>query len=123
MTSATLQRYAPGGDIYKSLADKYGNDGAQQVYAAAQTGDFNGEVNAALTAVKYGKPLNDSTADIFLDQVTSDPLAAPLESANRQLGNVFLGLLKNPFVLLAVALLVAYKLGYLDKLAKRVGLA
>ena len=35
------------------------------------------------------EPLNDSTGSIFVDQIVNDPLAAPMESFNRQVEKLF----------------------------------
>jgi hypothetical protein len=107
MDAATIQRYQPGGDIYASLAASYGTPGAQQVATAALTGDET-QVNAALTQVKYGAPLNTSTAEIFGTQLATDPLGAPLADLNTALGNTFFSFLKNPWVLITIAALVFF---------------
>jgi hypothetical protein len=111
MTPATLQRYAPGGDIYGRIVSTYGPDAANRLYQAAQTGDENGEVNAELTRIKFGKPLNDSTASLFVEQVTTDPLAAPLASANSQIQNAALSFLRSPWVLLLIAAWLFFQFG------------
>lgn len=103
-------RYQPGGDIYAKLEAKYGTAGADRVAAADASGEL-GAVNEALTELKYGAPLNDSTTSIFFDQVTTDPLGAPLESANNQLANVVKDIVKNPYVLAALALYLFLQLG------------
>jgi hypothetical protein len=102
MTPSTIARYQIGGDIYASLQTQYGTPAADAIAAAARTGDET-NVNAAMVAAKYGSPLNDSTWNIFADQIITDPLAAPLESANSQIGKAVLNFLKNPWVLAAVA--------------------
>lgn len=120
-----ISRYAPGGDIYQTLATAYGTAGAEKVYAAALSGD-RGAITDAIVQVKHGQPLNDSTAEIFLQQITSDPLAAPIESLNNQVGKVFKNLLLNPFALIAlviVGLIVAdsvFKLGLIRKLLGKI---
>lgn len=107
MDAALIARYAPGGDIYNNLLARYGHQAAEEVYWAAKSGDRT-QVTDALVRVKHGQPLNDSVAEIFVEQITTDPLAAPLETANRQLGNLVAGLVKNPLaaVGIAVALLI-----------------
>ena len=110
MNQTLIQRYQAGGDIYAQLAAQYGIPGADAVAAAALTGDET-QVNAALTGVKNGQPLNTSTWSIFGNQLATDPLAAPLASANNILGNSFLSFLKNPMVLLAVAGVAFFALG------------
>lgn len=104
-------RYQPGGDIYAKLESQYGTAGANRV-AIADASGAPYAVNDALTAIKYGDRLPDSTAAIFYDQVTTDPLAAPLASANNVLGNSVLSFLKNPWVLILVLVLVWGWLGF-----------
>jgi hypothetical protein len=111
MDQATLQRYAPGGDIYADLQTQYGTAAANQVYAAAQTGDNNGEVAAALAQIRYGAPADTSTADAFVDQITTDPLGAPLSGLNTLLSNSIFDFFKNPAVLVTLGLIVFFVLG------------
>lgn len=106
MTPATIQRYQPGGDIYVSLASRYGQGGADRVARAALTGDAT-FVNAELAVVKSGPRLNDSTFSLFTSQIVTDPLAAPLESANTAIGNSVASLFRNPWVLAVTVLVVA----------------
>jgi|GEM_PF-4953855 hypothetical protein len=126
MEPIPVSRYAPGGDIYQALAKDYGTAGAEKVYNAALSGD-RGAITDAIVSVKHGQPLNDSTAEIFLQQIISDPLAAPIESLNNQVGNVFKNLLLNPFALVAlgvVGVIVAdsiFKLGLMRKLLAKIG--
>lgn len=100
-------RYSPGGDIYEKLVSQYGRDGAETVYAAAKS-DEKGAIANALAELKHGPAPtgSSSTLGIFLDRITTDPFAAPLESANKAIttiGNSALfGLLKNPAVLVVV---------------------
>lgn len=114
MTPDTIQRYQPGGDIYANLESKYGRNGALLVAQAALTGD-KFAVNDALSRVKFGERLDDSTASLFWKQITTDPLAAPLESANAAIGTIgksaIFGVLKNPWVLLAIGVLIFYAVG------------
>lgn len=109
MNAAMLQRYSPGGDIYASLRTRYGYEAAEDVSFAAKA-DFasgeNGEVASTLARIRNGPPLNDSATEIFFDQITTDPLAAPLDAANRQLGNAAFAVLRNPWVVLAVVVVV-----------------
>lgn len=101
MNQSLIQRYQVGGDIYQRLAQQFGTPGADAIAAAAATGDETA-VNDALVQVKYGNPLDTSTADIFTNQMLTDPLAAPLEGVNTAIGNSVLTFLKNPWVLFAV---------------------
>jgi len=108
MDQATIQRYQPGGDIYQALlAQGIGAAGANAVAQAALTGDET-QVNAALTQAQFGNPLNTSTASILTNQLLTDPLAAPLSGLNNVLGNSFASLLKNPYVLLALAAVIFF---------------
>jgi hypothetical protein len=103
MSPDTIKRYQPGGDIYNTLLNKYGKSIADNVAAAAATGDETA-VNAAIPGAYSGvvaTPLDTSTASIFTDQILTDPLAAPAEALNNQIGNALKNLFVNPFVLLA----------------------
>jgi hypothetical protein len=108
-----IDRYAPGGDIYKTLAEQYGTAAAQKVYQAALSG-VDGAIAAALGEVRNGPPLNDSTAAAFLDQVETNPLAAPLSGVNNLLGNSVLSFLKSPYVLAALGIGIFFWLGGAD---------
>ena len=116
-----IARYQSGGDIYASLAATYGASAADTIAAAATTGDET-QVNAAITQAKYGNPLDTSTASILANQLETDPLGAPLASANNVLSNTLLSFLKSPAVLFTIALALFFYLGGLDylraKLAK-----
>jgi len=102
MNQSLINRYQPGGDIYGSLQAQYGTAGADSVAQAALTGDET-QVNAALVAVKFGGPLNTSTLSLFGQQLATNPLGAPIESLNNQIGKVIGDLFKNPLVLVALA--------------------
>lgn len=106
MTQALIQRYQPSGDIYETLAAQYGVGAADTIAAAAATGDER-QINAALVRVKFGSDMPTNTLAIFGNQLATDPLAAPLESANNIARNSFLALLKSPWVILAVAAVIA----------------
>ena len=121
MNNELIARYQRGGDIYIELQAKYGTAAADSVAQAAVSADRT-KVTAAITAVKYGPALNDSTASIFLDQILTDPFAAPLDSLNNQLGKLSWNILKNPFVLALVVgggLLLAYKYGFFGRKGSR----
>jgi hypothetical protein len=100
-----MNRYAPGGDLYEALAEKYGRAAADRVWQAQESGR-SGAVAEVLAELRYGKPLEESTGSLFWQQITTDPLAAPLASANAGLGTVLgsaiKGLFKNPWVLLVL---------------------
>ena len=106
MSAELSSRYAPGGDIYATIAAQHGAAGADRVWRAYQSGEA-GAVAAVLSELDYGAPLSESTAALFAGQIVTDPLGAPLDSANRALGIVFLNTLKsfirNPWVLLVLA--------------------
>jgi hypothetical protein len=120
------QEYQPGGSYYNSLADQFGTDAADKVAAAARTGDESRLRNAlsdARLSAKAGKTISDAdydtrgTASVFFDQVTTDPLAAPAEAANRQLGKALSNLTwKNPLVFIAIAAGLFFYFGGAGKL-------
>lgn len=97
MTQDTINRYQAGGDIYAQLQSLYGTAGADQIAAAALSGDES-QVNAALVQVKYGQPLNTSTTSLFATQLATNPLGAPLSGLNNIISNSFSSLLKNPWI-------------------------
>lgn len=115
LDQATIARYSPGGDIYATLESQYGRDGALLITQAAQTGDRT-NLNDAIERVRgHGAKLDDSTARIFWSQITTDPFDAPLSDLNKGLGVVgssaILGLLKNPWVLFTLGLVIFGLLG------------
>lgn len=116
--TATQQRYQPGGDIYAKLLLQYGRDAANKMAAAAASPDPYDE-NEVMAEIRNGPRLNDSTASLFFERVTTDPLAAPLESANNHIGNAVLGVLKNPWVLFAIVVFAFYQLGGFNWLRKQ----
>jgi hypothetical protein len=112
--SATITRYQPGGDIYAQFEAQYGRNAALLIAQAAQTTDRT-SLNEAISQVKFGAKLDDSTARIFWSQITTDPFDAPLSALNSGLGTVFgslgLNILKNPWVLITGVLVIFYLLG------------
>jgi hypothetical protein len=114
MTNDQIQRYQPGGDIYARLEAERGRTGACLVAQAALTGDRTA-ITEALAQLNSGDPRDDSTARLFWSQVTTDPFDAPLESLNSGLGvfgrSAIVGVLRNPWVLLALAAVVFYAIG------------
>jgi len=114
--------YQPGGTNYKVLAARYGIPAADKLSQLAREGDPVA-LNLYLSDLARGATDADydtrGTLEIFFDQVTGDPLAAPLEAANRQIGNAVWNVFKNPFVLLAVAGLIVWQFGLLNKFLKR----
>lgn len=114
MDSTLIARYQNGGDIYASILAQHGQSAADACAAAALTGDET-EINAALTLYtgtttpNAAVPLStDTTAGDLYRQLTTNPLAAPLEGANTILGNTFLSFLKNPMVILAIGLVAFF---------------
>ncbi|MDD5139387.1 MAG: hypothetical protein PHY43_03885 [Verrucomicrobiales bacterium] len=101
MTTDTIQRYQPGGDIYATIAKHYGESGANTIATAANTGDET-QINAALVQVKNGGPLNESLLSILGSQLYNDPFAAPIEQANKIASNGFAAAFKNPAFLVTV---------------------
>lgn len=119
-----LESYNYGAGFW-DVADKYGFDAAQRLAEVAATGD-QAAFNIAISRVRRGEPFStapDSTATStwgnFWHQITTDPLGAPLDSANNQLKQVFLDLLKNPFVLVALALGLFFAFGGADFIRRK----
>lgn len=111
----TAARYQPGGDLFAQIAADYGAAAAARVAEAARSGDVD-VVNRALSAARRGElgtpeALNESTAALFWQQITTNPLSAPLDSLNKQLGLAVWNVFKNPFVLVLVVAVVFYLLG------------
>ena len=110
MNQALINRYLPGGDIYAQLESQYGRNAALLASHAAKTG-IRQNVTEALARIRNGERLDESTASILWGQLTTDPLGAPLDAANKQLsalaGNTALAFLRNPMVLLILALVAA----------------
>ena len=48
-----LLRYAPGGDIFKALSEKYGYPAAMNIYRAART-RWKWKITEALVVEKFG---------------------------------------------------------------------
>jgi hypothetical protein len=119
MDETTIQRYQPGGDIYAKLAAQYGATKANAIAVAALTGDHTA-INAAIVRAKYGADKNTNTAKIFVDQILTDPLAAPLENVNSVLANTIKSIFKNPWVLFSAGLIVIYLFGGFDWLKRRI---
>lgn len=95
------------GDLYLAEQTKFGTQGANSIASSALTGDETA-VTAAVEQLQYGAPLPTSTAALFGNQIITDPLAAPLADANTVLGNTFASFLKNPYVLVTLALLAFF---------------
>lgn len=121
-----LTRYYTFGDLWQQVFAQYGYAAAERVAAAAETGSLTA-VNATLSDIRRGVtpasyPGADdtSTAGLFWQQITTDPFAAPLDSANNQIGNVFKNIFRNPFVLLALVGVVFYLVGGFDWIKRKV---
>ena len=108
--AATIARYQSGGDIYQSILSQYGQAAADNVAAAAQSGDRS-QITDALVTAKYGANLDTNTFDIFANQILTDPLAAPLASANSLISNSLVDFLKSPAVLLVLGVAAFFALG------------
>ena len=119
MSQDLINRYQQGGDIYASLVKQYGQPTADAAAQAALSGDET-QINAVLASGKYGAPLNTSTWDIFGNELETDPLAAPLASANTVVGNTFFSLLKNPWVIFAAGVIIFGAMGGFGWLGRKV---
>ena len=102
MDTNLIQRYQPGGDIYDSFVRLYNVDAANTIATAALTGSRT-QITEAINRVKFGQPLNDSTASIFIRQIENNPLQAPLESLDGQIRAALGDLFTNPMSLLLLA--------------------
>lgn len=83
-----VARYQPGGDIYATLLSQYGQADADYIAQAAATGE-RAQLTEAIAYVRHGAALNDSTAGIFLDQILTDPLDAPLDALDAGVKKLF----------------------------------
>ena len=95
-----------------TLADSYaaGQPAYNAVQAQYGTAAADAQWQAAITAEANGTPLNTSTWSIFGNQLATDPLAAPLASAETLANNTALSFLKNPTVLFVLVLAVGIPL-------------
>jgi len=114
LPQATIQRYQPGGDIYLTLAGRYGSQAADKIAVAALTGD-RGNITNAIDEVKNGLPLEDSTSTILLDQLANDPLAAPLAAADKALNQIFASTTGKVVTVVAIVAVVVVLAIYLPK--------
>jgi hypothetical protein len=113
MNNTLISRYQRGGDIYQTLLTQYGQANADAIANAALSGDET-QVNAAIVQAQYGQPLNTSTGSILYQQLTTDPLGAPLQSLNTGLTNTMISLLKSPAVLVTLGVAAFLFLGGAD---------
>ncbi len=99
--------------LFNSIEDKYGSAAADRAATLASQGDEYA-LNAYLSDLRRGVvnpgrgDLNDSTLSNFFELVTTDPLGAPLESLNNQIGNATKSFLRNPWVVALVVAAIAY---------------
>lgn len=115
--------YAPGGASYNNIATTYGIAAAETAYRVSLTASQRSEITDALNQYRsqYSNP-NEGTDSYFGNlwtQLTTNPLQAPIESANNQIGNVVVDVLKNPWVLATIALLIFHALGGFDWLKRK----
>ena len=108
MNQSLINRYQAGGDIYNTFAKSYGQNAADNIAAAALTGDETA-VNAAITQEQFGASKDTSTFDAFASQIYNDPFAAPIEEFNKVAKNTVKDFLfngKTLFVVLAFGVVV-----------------
>jgi hypothetical protein len=120
-----FERYQPGGDIFDTLWAQYGAETAYAAAAAALDDDgpeLSRIIRDARSRAGFtrGEQTATGTLGNLWEQLTTDPLAAPLESANNQIGKAVLNVLKNPWVLLALAGVVFYLVGGFDWIKRKV---
>lgn len=119
--------YAPGGVYYNNIKAAYGAAAADAAYRASLTASQRSEITDAVN--KYRAQVtnpNEGTTSFWGNlwrQVTTNPLQAPIESANNQIGNVVVNVLKNPWVLATIALLIFHALGGFDWLKRKLASA
>jgi len=121
MSQDLINRYQAGGDIYASIAAQHGTSAADACAAAALSGDET-QINAALALYETAAgnstvavPMaTDTTTSNFLHQIATDPLAAPLATAEGLARNSLLDFLKSPAVLLTVAVVGFFFFGGAD---------
>ena len=110
-------RYQPGGDLYAAIQEQFGTAAANAAAAAARVDDDGRTLRFTLSNIRSGNYAvgsatpGASTLGNFWTQITTDPLAAPLDTANAQLGKAVWNVFKNPWVLLSVAAAVFYAVG------------
>lgn len=108
MNAPNPNLYARGTANWQRVADSQGADAA------------NAQWQAAIDAYRNQTPLDTSTWDIFGTQIITDPLAAPLGTANTILGNSFLSFLKSPWVVVAVVVIVFGAMGGFGWIGRKV---
>lgn len=115
ISAETIQRYQPpSGDLFQSYAALYGNNGALIIAQAATTGD-PAIITDAIVRVKYGERLNESTFAALWHQLSTDPLAAPLDTFTSAVNQVLGAEGVKRVIYLGVAVVGIY---FLYKLSK-----
>lgn len=115
MLASESNPYYPGNAAWNGAEQRFGNAWAKRIYMASLIDDggvtLRNTLNDAVQAERgrdFARPGSDSTLDNFIEQVTTDPLAAPLDSLNDQLGKAAWNVLRNPFVLVVVVAVVVF---------------
>jgi hypothetical protein len=112
MSQDLINRYQPGGDLFAIYQTRFGDAGANEIAAAAATGDESA-ITTTVNELTFGQPLDTSTADILANQLATDPLNAPLASASNILSKTIsdlqdsikktvISLAENPLVAVAL---------------------
>jgi hypothetical protein len=87
----TLSRYAPGGDIYADIENRYGAAAANRVYAAAASDPTGAALRETLSDIKTGFVETEENQRGMWDQLGyqlyHEPLNAPIETAAEVLTN------------------------------------
>lgn len=105
--------YQRGGQYWPTLVSRYGEAGANRIAAAASSED-QALFTTVFSNVQRGRPASEdritttSTLREFGTLLATDPLGAPMEGLNNQIGKAVWNVLKNPWVLLVVAGGVVY---------------
>ena len=111
-----LTRYIVGGDMWEAVGKKYGREAAEQLSNIAEAGDLT-QFNFALSSLNRSgvvSPVQNSRTSTlwnFTDQLLTDPLAAPADSLNNQLGKAFKNIFGSPWILVALAAVVFFWIG------------
>lgn len=84
MDQSLVRRYQPGGDLYTTLATTQGTAAANSVASAAATGQRESVTNAMANIRNTQATGSTSTFTNFMQQITSDPLQAPIAAAMGQ---------------------------------------
>lgn len=117
LTQSQIDNWKPGGSTYQNAVSRFGQAVADAASnAAQQPGALESDVSSAIANATYGQPLTTSTTGIFLNQMTTDPLAAPLQTLNTAAGNSFMALFKSPWVLGTLAIVLFVWMGGLKLL-------